>query len=271
MHRWPGAADDRHCTNYKLIAGIAIMRNRDWHPRCSDASMAGPRCGESLGFGNIRGLFLPFSVFTPRTPRFALAIWIRFHAPAARRRCGSSDCAALHSLGLWLRVCLSSSGCAMLRRRGPSADEIAAARELSRQGVAAMESGKWQQAENLLKKSLDTSPDDAATRRSLAEALWHRGAEQEAIDANRRGGCSSMKATQVWRCERAKCRSRSGRTMPHWPMPNGRFVPIRSSRRLGTARPVFSAIESARSRARRSAACAWSLRRIVRTCCSMSR
>jgi tetratricopeptide (TPR) repeat protein len=70
----------------------------------------------------------------------------------------------------------------MLRRRGPGAEEISAARELSRQGVAAMDSGNWAEAENLLKKSIITSPDDAATRSSLAEALWHRGAKQEALE-----------------------------------------------------------------------------------------
>ena len=47
--------------------------------------------------------------------------------------------------------------------------------------VAAMEQGQWQPAEDLLKKALDTAPDDAATHRSMAEVLWHRGARQEAI------------------------------------------------------------------------------------------
>jgi tetratricopeptide (TPR) repeat protein len=45
-----------------------------------------------------------------------------------------------------------------------------------------MESGNWSEAENLLKKSVITSPEDAATRSSLAETLWHRGAKQEALD-----------------------------------------------------------------------------------------
>jgi tetratricopeptide (TPR) repeat protein len=44
-----------------------------------------------------------------------------------------------------------------------------------------METGQWQQAEDLLRKALQTSPDDASTHRSMAEALWHRGAQQEAI------------------------------------------------------------------------------------------
>lgn len=76
---------------------------------------------------------------------------------------------------------LGTSGCASLHRRGPRAEDVSAARELSRQGVSAIESGKWQEAEDLLKKSLEASPADAATRSSLVEALWHRGARQEAL------------------------------------------------------------------------------------------
>jgi tetratricopeptide (TPR) repeat protein len=44
-----------------------------------------------------------------------------------------------------------------------------------------MDTGQWQQAEDLLTKSLEGAPDDAGTRRSLAETLWHRDARQEAI------------------------------------------------------------------------------------------
>jgi tetratricopeptide (TPR) repeat protein len=72
-------------------------------------------------------------------------------------------------------------GCAILRHRGPTQEGVAASRELSRQGVAAMETGQWQQAEDLLRKALQASPDDASTHRSMAETLWHRGARQEAI------------------------------------------------------------------------------------------
>jgi tetratricopeptide (TPR) repeat protein len=76
---------------------------------------------------------------------------------------------------------LSASGCATFGRRAKSADEVSAARELSRQGVAALEMGQPQQAEDLLKKSLATSPEDAATHRYMAEALWRRGAYDEAL------------------------------------------------------------------------------------------
>jgi tetratricopeptide (TPR) repeat protein len=72
-------------------------------------------------------------------------------------------------------------GCAVFHRRGPLPDEVAKCRELSRQGAAAMEMGDWGQAEALLRKANDASPKDAETCRYLAEALWHRGAADEAL------------------------------------------------------------------------------------------
>ncbi len=76
---------------------------------------------------------------------------------------------------------IGTSGCAVFGRRSHSAAEVTAARELSRQGVAALEAGQPQQAEELLKKSLAASPDDASARRYMAETLWRRGAGDDAI------------------------------------------------------------------------------------------
>jgi len=73
------------------------------------------------------------------------------------------------------------AGCATFGRRGAADEKIAAGQELTRQGVAEMEKGQWQQAEDLLKKALEESPDDAETRRYLAEAIWHRGSAAEAL------------------------------------------------------------------------------------------
>lgn len=76
---------------------------------------------------------------------------------------------------------LVTSGCAILGRKRHSAADVTAARELSRQGVAALEAGQPQQAEELLRKSLAASPDDASSRRYMAETLWRRGAGDDAI------------------------------------------------------------------------------------------
>jgi tetratricopeptide (TPR) repeat protein len=83
----------------------------------------------------------------------------------------------------FLAVTLSTTalGCATFGRRGAAQEKIAAGRELSRQGVAAMEVGNWQQAEALLQQAVEASPEEADTHRHLAEALWHRGAADAAM------------------------------------------------------------------------------------------
>ena len=78
-------------------------------------------------------------------------------------------------------IVVFTTGCATLGRRNRSTAEITVARELSRQGVAALEAGQQQQAEELLKKSLAAAPDEAAARRYMAETLWRRGAADDAI------------------------------------------------------------------------------------------
>jgi len=87
----------------------------------------------------------------------------------------------VRSLALAAALLLTQVGCATLGRGRMSAEKLAAARELSRQGVAAIEMGQWQQAEALLQQAVDASPDDAEARRYLAEALWQRGAADEAL------------------------------------------------------------------------------------------
>jgi tetratricopeptide (TPR) repeat protein len=109
---------------------------------------------------------------------------LRFGFDSSRSRPGSAAEAASARLFVLMLIpagFLVFSGCAVFRHKGPTPEGVAASRELSRQGVAAMETGQWQQAEDLLRKALQTSPDDASTHRSMAEALWHRGARQEAI------------------------------------------------------------------------------------------
>jgi tetratricopeptide (TPR) repeat protein len=76
---------------------------------------------------------------------------------------------------------LSAVGCVAFGRRSPVPEEIATCRELSRQGVAAFEMGRWVESEVLLRKAIEASPNDSETRRYLAEALWHRGAADEAL------------------------------------------------------------------------------------------
>jgi tetratricopeptide (TPR) repeat protein len=58
---------------------------------------------------------------------------------------------------------------------------VANCRQLSRQGISAKERGEWGRAEQLLSQAVESCPVDADARRQYAEALWHRGATQEAL------------------------------------------------------------------------------------------
>jgi predicted Zn-dependent protease len=93
--------------------------------------------------------------------------------------CARSRCVRWHFVALALCLALVP-GCASLRRRAVPTD-LAAARDLTQQGVTAMEMGYWSEAEKLLEGAAEASPVDAAPRRYLAEVLWHRGATKAAL------------------------------------------------------------------------------------------
>jgi tetratricopeptide (TPR) repeat protein len=76
---------------------------------------------------------------------------------------------------------LTQAGCAAFGRNGAVSEEIAASREFTRQGIAAMERGQWAHAEELLQQAVEATPEDSHSRRYLAEVLWRRGAKDEAI------------------------------------------------------------------------------------------
>ncbi len=101
-----------------------------------------------------------------------------------QRRGAAGAAQSGHAAVVWMLaaiIIVCGSGCAMFGRRSPAPEKVAACRELSRQGAAAMESGDWQRAESLLEEALAASPDDVEAHRYLAEALWHRGATEEAL------------------------------------------------------------------------------------------
>ena len=95
-------------------------------------------------------------------------------------------CRASKPLGIALAAAaaLLLSGCATLGRRGPVPEEVATCRELTQQGVAAMELGDWAKAESLLERAVEASPVDSTSRYHFAETLWHRGATEEALLQN---------------------------------------------------------------------------------------
>ena len=60
-------------------------------------------------------------------------------------------------------------------------ESLATCRELSQNGVTAMEHGEWDKACAVLDEAVATSPTDAEARRHLAEALWQSYSRQEAV------------------------------------------------------------------------------------------
>lgn len=75
---------------------------------------------------------------------------------------------------------LSASGCRTMRRHKLVPESLATCRELSHDGVTAMELGQWDRARAVLDEAVTTSPTDADARRHLAEALWQTYSRTEA-------------------------------------------------------------------------------------------
>ncbi len=80
-------------------------------------------------------------------------------------------------------VCLCAWlwGCRLAGRYDAVSQSLAASRQLSREGMAALEQGQLQQAEQLLAKAVKICPADVEARRRYAEVLWLRGAHRHAM------------------------------------------------------------------------------------------
>jgi len=78
-------------------------------------------------------------------------------------------------------VAVCALGCATMRRQKISTKSMAACRQMSRDGVAAMELGQWDQAHELLADAVHTSPTDLDARRHLAEVLWRQEKRRDAV------------------------------------------------------------------------------------------
>ncbi len=95
-----------------------------------------------------------------------------------------NDCHArllLTSLAGCALVALAGGGCASMRKQKIVPESIAACRQMSRDGVAAMELGQWDEAHSLLQEAVATSPTDIDARRHLAEVLWQTGNHRDAV------------------------------------------------------------------------------------------
>jgi len=75
----------------------------------------------------------------------------------------------------------SSSGCRVFRSHKVSDESIAAARQLSLQGIDAQQRGQWDRAEMLFAAAILKCPADERARCGYAESRWQRGAFADAI------------------------------------------------------------------------------------------
>ena len=75
---------------------------------------------------------------------------------------------------------LVANGCALGKKKVVS-ESLTTCRELSREGVSAMETGQWNRAQDLLSGAVAASPSDADARRNLGEALWQQGSHRDAL------------------------------------------------------------------------------------------
>jgi len=80
-----------------------------------------------------------------------------------------------------LTVICQSVGCRLPGGDGPVSQSVFTCRQLLQQGLSAIDAGQWGRAEKLLLDAVHTCPEDPDARRHYAEALWHRGAQREAL------------------------------------------------------------------------------------------
>jgi tetratricopeptide (TPR) repeat protein len=80
---------------------------------------------------------------------------------------------------------IACCGCQLIGRERPVPKQMAASRQLSQRGISALERCEWDKGETLLSQAIKACPTDAEPHRHYAEALWHRGAGEEALSQMR--------------------------------------------------------------------------------------
>jgi tetratricopeptide (TPR) repeat protein len=87
----------------------------------------------------------------------------------------------LRSAGFVMLLVACLAGCRLPGLEGPVSKSLAASRQYSQQGVAAIEAGRWSEAQDLLAKAVKCCPENPEAHRHHAEALWHAGQRAGAI------------------------------------------------------------------------------------------
>lgn len=73
------------------------------------------------------------------------------------------------------------AGCRLPGMDGPVSRSMVHSRQLSQQGVAALERGQTDRADELLASAVKTCPSNYDARRNHAEALWKKGFREQAV------------------------------------------------------------------------------------------
>lgn len=81
-----------------------------------------------------------------------------------------------------LAACGAGLGCHFRGLDGPVPRSLVLSRQLSQQGVSAMERGNWSRADELLAQAVKVFPQDADARYQYAEVLWQRGVRAAALE-----------------------------------------------------------------------------------------
>ena len=84
-------------------------------------------------------------------------------------------------VGLLLVVGLAIAGCKLVDAPQPSMRSQLACRQLTQQGLNAMDEGQWDEAADYLERAVQTCPVDVEAREHYAEALWKQGDYEQAL------------------------------------------------------------------------------------------
>ena len=139
------------------------------HPRASPGERAFSRAGFRGGAGKEgRPGWLTRPVGGGDRPLSSAAVFQRLST-------------AVLPLGVAILVATCGSGCSLVGRRGPVPPELADARRLCNEGLAAADRDDLIRAEGLLEQAVKNCPVDVDARRHYADVLWQRGEKPEAI------------------------------------------------------------------------------------------
>ncbi|HEV7225079.1 MAG TPA: tetratricopeptide repeat protein [Pirellulales bacterium] len=83
--------------------------------------------------------------------------------------------------GILAAVCLAPVGCRLHRGAEPVSRSLVQCRQLSQQGLRALERKDLPQAEALLAEAVEACPVDPEARQHYAEALWQRDKQDQAL------------------------------------------------------------------------------------------